>query len=44
MPQLKDGDLFPSFAAQTIDGARVTLPDDVPAGNYAVIVAYRAEW
>lgn len=44
MAQLKDGDLFPSFSAETIDGQRVTLPDDIPAGNYAIIIAYRAEW
>jgi hypothetical protein len=37
-------DPFPRLAGETVKHGRLTLPDDVPAGRWAVILAYRAQW
>ncbi len=44
MQQLKNGDLFPSISAESVDHGRVTMPEDIPAERYAVVIAYRAHW
>jgi len=44
MPQLKNGDLFPSLSAESVNHGRITVPDDIPAGDFAMIVVYRAHW
>lgn len=44
MAQLRDGDRFPALTGETVEHGRITLPDAIPAGNYAVILAYRAHW
>ncbi len=44
MQQLKNGDLFPALSAESVNHGRLTLPDDIAAGRYAVIIGYRAHW
>ena len=44
MTQLKDGDAFPALTAQSLAHGEITLPTGIPAGQYAVILAYRAHW
>jgi hypothetical protein len=44
MPQLKDGDRFPALSGETVAHGHIDLPAAIPAGNYAVILAYRAHW
>ncbi len=44
MPQLKDGDLFPSLKGTSLTHGEVSLPGAIPDGNYGVILAYRAHW
>ena len=44
MPQLQDGDRFPSLSGSTVNHGQLTLPDAIPAGNYGIVLAYRAHW
>lgn len=44
MPQLQNGELFPPLRAETVNHGQLTLPSDIPAGRFAIIMAYRAHW
>ncbi len=44
MAQLRDGDEFPALQGQSVNHGSISLPGNIPAGNYAVIFAYRAHW
>jgi hypothetical protein len=44
MTQLKDGDRFPPLAGETVAHGHLALPEAIPEGNYAVVLAYRAHW
>ena len=35
---------FPKLSGESLKHGSVTLPDDIPAGAYNVILAYRANW
>jgi len=37
-------DRFPSLGGETVAHGRVTLPDDVPASQWSIVLAYRAQW
>ena len=38
------GETLPAFEGESIAHGRVSLPGDIPAGNWAVIFSYRANW
>ncbi len=44
MTQLNSGDAFPALSAESVNHGRISLPDAIPAGQYAVVLAYRAHW
>lgn len=44
MPQLQNGDSFPPLRAETVNHGQLTLPADIPAGRFSIIIAYRAHW
>ncbi len=44
MPLFHPGDAFPPIKGFTVNHGLVTLPEDIPAGRYAVVFAYRAHW
>jgi len=44
MTPLKDGDRFPSLSGETVAHGALSLPDAIPAGNYAAVLVYRAHW
>lgn len=44
MQQLKNGDLFPDLSGETVSHGLTTLPSDIAAGRYAVVIGYRAHW
>jgi len=35
---------LPRISGESVAHGRVTLPDDVPAGHYGVIMTYRGQW
>jgi peroxiredoxin len=43
MGRLSAGDVFPSFAVETVDGRSLSLPADLP-GEHAILLFYRAWW
>ena len=44
MPQLQNGDSFPPLRLESLNHGSVNLPGDIPAGRYAIVIAYRAHW
>ena len=44
MPLFHPGDAFPLIKGFTVNRGLVTLPEDIPAERYAVVLAYRAHW
>lgn len=44
MAQLQTGDAFPVLEGETVQHGRLILPASIPAGRFAVIMAYRAHW
>jgi hypothetical protein len=40
---LRTGERFPEMAVQTVDGGRMTIPQDVE-GAYKAILFYRGGW
>ena len=43
MERLENGDTLPHLTAPTVDGATITLPDDVE-GHWALLAFYRGHW
>ncbi|MFQ5666941.1 MAG: hypothetical protein ACE5I7_10985 [Candidatus Binatia bacterium] len=43
MEQLKLGDPFPAMSVSTVDGRRLSLPNDL-GGRFPIILFYRAWW
>ncbi|MEE9568397.1 MAG: hypothetical protein V3W37_03335 [Candidatus Binatia bacterium] len=41
--QLNDGDSFPEYVVNTVDGKTLKIPQDL-AGEYAVLLFYRGGW
>lgn len=41
--KLKDGDPFPDFPLNLVDGGSLTLPQE-PAANYVVVLFYRGSF
>ena len=41
--KLNSGDSFPTLTLDLVDGAKLTLPDDLDA-RYKVILFYRGHW
>ena len=44
MQQLVNGDAFPALEGESLNHGRISLPADVPADHWAVVLAYRAHW
>ncbi len=44
MHKFNPGDPFPALSGESVNHGTVNLPDDIPAGQYAVVLAYRANW
>ncbi|MEE8395948.1 MAG: hypothetical protein V3S29_07830 [bacterium] len=44
MPKFDNGDLFPHLEGETVAHGRLRLPEDIPAGQWAIVLVYRAEW
>jgi alkyl hydroperoxide reductase subunit AhpC len=43
MPRLKTGDQFPTLTADTVQGEKLHLPDDL-TDQWAVTIFYRGDW
>ncbi|MGH7947876.1 MAG: hypothetical protein ACREQF_01430 [Candidatus Binataceae bacterium] len=41
--KLKEGDLFPHFAVETVGHGKLTLPDDIQT-RWMVLLFYRGWW
>lgn len=44
MHKFQPGDAFPRLQGPTLQHGTLTLPDDIPAGAYGIVLAYRAHW
>ena len=44
MTQLQVGDPFPALSGKSVAHGQVSLPDDIPASHFAIVLAYRAHW
>lgn len=44
MHKFNDGDPFPHIEGETVAHGRIRLPEDIPDGSWAIILAYRADW
>lgn len=41
---LNAGDALPPVALDSVAHGRVSLPEDVPAEHYSIVLVYRAHW
>ncbi|MCZ6842254.1 MAG: hypothetical protein O7G32_05430 [SAR324 cluster bacterium] len=44
MHKFNPGDDFPSISGESLNYGTINLPRDMPAGEYSVVLAYRANW
>ncbi len=44
MHKYNAGDLFPELSGESLNHGTINLPGAIPAGKYAVVQAYRANW
>ena len=44
MLKIQPGEPFPQLKGTSVNHGEITFPDDIPAGNYGVLLAYRAHW
>ena len=44
MSKFNPGDAFPQLQGFSVNHGMVTLPGDLPEGQWGVVLAYRAHW
>ena len=44
MSKFDAGDTFPALQGFSVDHGMVSLPKDIPEGNWGIVLAYRAHW
>ena len=44
MHKFNGGDAFPGLTGESVKHGSVSLAGDIPADNYGVVLAYRANW